>query len=83
MGIRDSISATQSRVEVLRRTLQLHKSKREEYAKIVSQQLQGIVSFSDLFHRCVFYIVIFMSQLHALGYYNGIIYDNYSTVIQF
>ncbi|KFK34120.1 hypothetical protein AALP_AA5G104000 [Arabis alpina] len=40
MGIRDSISATQSRIEVLRRTLQLHKSKREEYAKIISQQLQ-------------------------------------------
>ncbi|VVB04774.1 unnamed protein product [Arabis nemorensis] len=42
MGIRDSISATQSRVEVLRRTLQLQKSKREEYAKIVSQQLQAL-----------------------------------------
>lgn len=63
MGIRDSISATQSRVKVLRRTLQLQKSKREEYAKMISQQLQGIVRFSDLFYHCVLYIVIviFMS----------------------
>lgn len=42
MGLRDSISATQSRIEVLRRSLQLQKSKREEYAKVISQQLQGI-----------------------------------------
>ncbi|CAA7056486.1 unnamed protein product [Microthlaspi erraticum] len=42
MGLRDSISATQSRIEVLRRSLQLQKSKREEYAKVISQQLQGL-----------------------------------------
>ncbi|ESQ45779.1 hypothetical protein EUTSA_v10010553mg [Eutrema salsugineum] len=34
VGLRDSISATQSRIEVLRRTLQLQKSKREEHAKL-------------------------------------------------
>lgn len=43
MGIRDSISATQSRIEVLRRTLQLQKSKKEDSVRIISQQLQGIV----------------------------------------
>ncbi|ESQ45738.1 hypothetical protein EUTSA_v10010559mg [Eutrema salsugineum] len=42
MGLRDSISATQSRIEVLRRTLQLQKSKREEHAKVISQQLQAL-----------------------------------------
>ncbi|CAN8278226.1 unnamed protein product [Cochlearia groenlandica] len=47
MGIRDSISATQSRVEVLRRTLQLQKSKREEYAKVISQKLQALSVSKD------------------------------------
>ncbi|CAH2064902.1 unnamed protein product [Thlaspi arvense] len=42
MGLRDSISATQSRIQVLRRTLQLQKSKREEHAKVISQQLQAL-----------------------------------------
>ncbi|KAL1222118.1 putative kinetochore protein SPC25 [Cardamine amara subsp. amara] len=42
MGIRDSISATQSRVEVLRRTLQLQKLKKEESARVISQQLQAL-----------------------------------------
>ncbi|KAG2327937.1 hypothetical protein Bca4012_036968 [Brassica carinata] len=40
MGLRDSISATQSRIQVLKRTLQLHKSKKEEHAKTISQRLQ-------------------------------------------
>ncbi|XP_010426292.1 PREDICTED: probable kinetochore protein SPC25 [Camelina sativa] len=47
MGIRDSISATQSRIEVLRRTLQLQKSKKEESVRIISQQLQALSTSED------------------------------------
>lgn len=45
IALRDSISATQPRMQVLRRTLQLHKSKRDECAKPISHRLQGVVSF--------------------------------------
>ncbi|XP_010503448.1 PREDICTED: kinetochore protein spc25-like isoform X2 [Camelina sativa] len=47
MGIRDSISARQSRIEVLRRTLQLQKSKKEEYARMISQKLQALSMSED------------------------------------
>ncbi|KAG7560080.1 Chromosome segregation protein Spc25 [Arabidopsis thaliana x Arabidopsis arenosa] len=47
MGIRDSISATQSRIEVLRRTLQLQKSKKEDSVRIISQQLQALSTSKD------------------------------------
>lgn len=68
MGIMDSISATQSRIEVLRRTLQLQKSKKEESARIISQQLKGIVSLTDFDIILKFIIhTSFMSQLHAFG----------------
>ncbi|KAL9294258.1 Kinetochore protein SPC25 [Arabidopsis thaliana] len=47
MGIRDSISATQSRIEVLRRTLQLQKSKKDDSVRIISQQLQALSTSKD------------------------------------
>ncbi|CAH8350782.1 unnamed protein product [Eruca vesicaria subsp. sativa] len=47
MGLRDSISATQSRIQVLRRTLQLQKSKKEEFTKTISQRLQGLSVSKD------------------------------------
>lgn len=47
MGLRDSISATQSRIQVLKRTLQLHKSKKEERAKTISHRLQGLSVSKD------------------------------------
>ncbi|XP_006291469.2 kinetochore protein spc25 [Capsella rubella] len=47
MGIRDSISATQSRIEVLRRKLQLQKSKKEDSARMISQQLQALSTSKD------------------------------------
>ncbi|KAF2577107.1 hypothetical protein F2Q70_00011216, partial [Brassica cretica] len=43
MGLRDSISATQSRIQVVKRTLQLHKSNKEEHSKTISHRLQGIL----------------------------------------
>ncbi|XP_010545997.1 PREDICTED: kinetochore protein spc25-like [Tarenaya hassleriana] len=42
MGIRDIISATKSRIEVLRRTVQLQKAKKDEYVAVISQQLQAL-----------------------------------------
>ncbi|CAH8390405.1 unnamed protein product [Eruca vesicaria subsp. sativa] len=47
MGLRDSISATQSRIQVLRRILQLQNSKREEHAKTISHRLQGLAVYND------------------------------------
>jgi kinetochore protein Spc25 len=47
MGIRDSISATQSRIEVLRRNLQLQKSKKDDSVRIISQQLQALSKSKD------------------------------------
>nr|AAM65290.1 unknown [Arabidopsis thaliana] len=47
MGIRDSISATQSRIEVLRRNLQLQKSKKDDSVRIISQQLQALSTSKD------------------------------------
>ncbi|CAN8254903.1 unnamed protein product [Cochlearia groenlandica] len=47
IGLRDSISAAQSRIQVLRRTLQLQKSKNEEYAKIISQQSHALSGSKD------------------------------------
>ncbi|KAJ0241696.1 Kinetochore protein SPC25 [Hirschfeldia incana] len=47
MGLRDSISATQSRIQVLKRTLQLHKSKKEDYSKTISHRLQGLSVSKD------------------------------------
>ncbi|XP_010515135.1 PREDICTED: kinetochore protein spc25-like isoform X1 [Camelina sativa] len=47
MGIRDSISASQSRIEVLRRTLQLQKSKKEECARMISQKMQALSTSKD------------------------------------
>ncbi|KAF8100076.1 hypothetical protein N665_0231s0015 [Sinapis alba] len=47
MALRDSISAAQSRIQVLRRTLQLHKSKREEHAKTISHRLQDLAVSKD------------------------------------
>ncbi|KAF8094952.1 hypothetical protein N665_0348s0035 [Sinapis alba] len=47
MSLRDSISATQSRIQVLKRTLQLHKSRKEEYARTISQRLQGLSVSKD------------------------------------
>ena len=41
MGLRDSISATQSRIQLLKRSLQLHKSNKEEQSKTISHRLQG------------------------------------------
>ena len=43
MGLRDSISATQSRIQVVKRTLQLHKSNKEGHSKTISHRLQGIL----------------------------------------
>ncbi|XP_013626136.1 PREDICTED: kinetochore protein spc25 isoform X1 [Brassica oleracea var. oleracea] len=40
MGLRDSISATQSRIQVVKRTLQLHKSNKEGHSKTISHRLQ-------------------------------------------
>lgn len=42
IGISDSLTAAQSRIEVLRRTLNLQRSKSDEHKAIISQQLQGI-----------------------------------------
>ncbi|OAY47818.1 kinetochore protein SPC25 homolog [Manihot esculenta] len=38
LAIRDSISATRARIEELKRTLQVQKARRDEYAAIMSQQ---------------------------------------------
>ncbi|CAF1708028.1 hypothetical protein HID58_055317 [Brassica napus] len=47
MGLRDSISATQSRIQVVKRTLQLHKSNKEEHSKTISHRLQGLSVSKD------------------------------------
>ncbi|VVB17831.1 unnamed protein product [Arabis nemorensis] len=45
--ISNSLTATQSRIEVLRRTLNLQRSKRDEHKAIISQQLQGLSASTD------------------------------------
>ncbi|XP_013626137.1 PREDICTED: probable kinetochore protein SPC25 isoform X2 [Brassica oleracea var. oleracea] len=47
MGLRDSISATQSRIQVVKRTLQLHKSNKEGHSKTISHRLQGLSVSKD------------------------------------
>ncbi|CAF2087085.1 BnaA06g20830D [Brassica napus] len=47
MGLRDSISATQSRIQLLKRSLQLHKSNKEEQSKTISHRLQGLSVSKD------------------------------------
>ncbi|KFK28032.1 hypothetical protein AALP_AA8G463000 [Arabis alpina] len=42
MAIRGSLTATQSRIEVLGRTLNLQRCKRDDHKAIISQQLQGL-----------------------------------------
>lgn len=46
LAIRDSISATRARIEELKRTLQVQKARRDEYAAIMSQQSFGNIFYS-------------------------------------
>ncbi|XP_010519538.1 PREDICTED: probable kinetochore protein SPC25 [Tarenaya hassleriana] len=47
MGIRDSISAAKSRIEVLGRTLQSQRSRKDEFLAIISKQLQALGTSKD------------------------------------